>query len=99
MKTLHLVRHAKSSWDDAALADHDRPLAPRGRRAAKLLAGYLHREGIAPELVLCSSARRARETLEGLAPALGDQVDVQIEPDIYGAAEGDITERLRMIGE
>jgi phosphohistidine phosphatase len=64
MKQLFLLRHAKSSWDDAELVDHDRPLAPRGRRAAKLIAEHLGREGVTPALVLCSSARRTRETLE-----------------------------------
>jgi phosphohistidine phosphatase SixA len=54
MKHLFLLRHAKSSWDDPTLADHDRPLAPRDRRAAKVMAEHLRRKGIAPELVLCS---------------------------------------------
>jgi phosphohistidine phosphatase len=54
MKHLFLLRHAKSSWDDPTLADHDRPLARRGRRAAKVMAKHLGRKGIAPELVLCS---------------------------------------------
>ena len=67
MTQLFLLRHAKSSWDDSELVDHDRPLAPRGRRAAKLVAEHLGREGIIPALVLCSSARRTRETLERIA--------------------------------
>jgi phosphohistidine phosphatase len=72
MKQLFLLRHAKSSWDDSELVDHDRPLAPRGRRAVKLIAEHLRREGVTPDLVLCSSALRTRETLEGIAPALGE---------------------------
>jgi phosphohistidine phosphatase len=60
MKRLFLLRHAKSSWDDSELDDHDRPLAPRGRRAVALIAEHLRRERIAPVLVLCSSARRTR---------------------------------------
>ena len=66
MKQLLLLRHAKSSWDDSELVDHDRPLAPRGRRAVRLIAEHLGREGVTLALVLCSSARR---TLEGIAPA------------------------------
>jgi phosphohistidine phosphatase len=97
MTHLYLLRHTKSSWDDSDLADHDRPLAPRGRRATKLLAAHLHREGIAPELLLCSSARRARETLEGIAPALGDDVSVQVERELYGASDRDLLERLHSI--
>jgi hypothetical protein len=64
MRRLYLLRHAKSSWEDVGLADHDRPLAPRGRRAAKAIGRHLRDSGIEPELVLCSSARRAQETLE-----------------------------------
>jgi phosphohistidine phosphatase len=97
MRALYLLRHAKSSWDDPGLPDHDRPLAPRGRAATKPLAKHLQREGVSPQLVLCSSARRARETLEGLTPALGADVDVQIEPGLYGATPGDLIERLHAI--
>ncbi len=96
MKRIHLLRHAKSSRDDDALADHDRPLAPRGRRAAKSLANHLSHEGIAPDLVLCSSAQRARETLEGISPALGD-VPASIDDRLYGASAAELGERLREI--
>jgi phosphohistidine phosphatase len=98
-KRLFLFRHAKSSWDDPGLADHDRPLAPRGRRAAKSMVKHLRREGVAPEIVLCSSARRAQETLEGIAPALGDNVTVLIEPELYGASASGLLERLRRLPE
>jgi phosphohistidine phosphatase len=96
MKRIHLLRHAKSSWEDATLADHDRPLASRGRRATKSLARHLKREGIEPELVLCSSALRARETLEGISPALG-AASVSIEERLYGASGTVLIERLREI--
>jgi phosphohistidine phosphatase len=99
VKRLLLLRHAKSSWDDPELADHDRPLAPRGRRAAKLIGEHLRRESVAPALVLCSSARRTRETLERIAPALGERVPVQIEGDLYAASEGRLLERLRTLEE
>ena len=56
-KQLFVLRHVKSSWDDPGLEDHERPLAPRGRRAVKALAEHFRIEGIEPELVLCSSAR------------------------------------------
>ena len=97
MKQLFLLRHAKSSWEDPELADHDRPLAPRGRRAAKLIAKHLRRQGIAPELVLCSSAARTRETLELIAPALGEDVPVQIEDELYAASEQVLLERVREV--
>jgi phosphohistidine phosphatase len=97
MRHLHLLRHAKSSWDDPALSDHDRPLAPRGRRAAERIASHLRLEGIVPELVLCSSATRARETLEGIEPALGDGPDVQIERGLYGVPERELLDRLHAV--
>ena len=92
---LLLLRHAKSSWDDDSLADHDRPLAPRGRRAADRLAEYFAAERIRPALVLCSSARRARETLEPIMAAMGPGVDVRVEDGLYGASAPELLARLR----
>ena len=68
-------------------------LAGRGRRAAKALARHVREERIEPELVLCSTARRARETLERIEPALG-VADVRFEPALYGASAGALLERL-----
>jgi phosphohistidine phosphatase len=99
MKTLFLLRHAKSSWDDPGLADHDRPLAPRGKRAANAIAEHLRDEGVAPELVLCSSSQRTRETLERIAPALGDEVRVEIERELYAASPDRLLERLRAVDD
>ncbi|HZT10782.1 MAG TPA: histidine phosphatase family protein, partial [Actinomycetota bacterium] len=65
---LWLLRHAKSSWDDPDMEDVDRPLAPRGARAADRMRDYLDAEEIRPELVLCSSALRTRETLARILP-------------------------------
>ena len=96
-KRLFLLRHAKSSWDNPGLADHDRRLAPRGRRGAKAIAKHLRREGIEPDVVLCSSARRARETLEGVVPALAGEPAVVIEPELYGASASGLLERLRRL--
>ncbi|MBT6406343.1 MAG: histidine phosphatase family protein, partial [Rhodospirillaceae bacterium] len=58
MKTIYLLRHAKSSWKDPTLADFDRPLNKRGKRAAKNMAVYLGGHNPRPELVLCSAAKR-----------------------------------------
>jgi phosphohistidine phosphatase len=99
MKTLFLLRHAKSSWDDPGLADHDRPLAPRGKRAAKVIAEHLREERIAPDLVLCSSSQRTRETLERIAPALGGDVAVEIERELYAASADRLLERLRAVDD
>ena len=97
MKVLYLLRHAKSSWDDPDLPDRDRPLAPRGRRAARKLADHLRRAGIAPALVLCSSARRATETLDAIVPALEPAPDVRVEEELYGASAAELVRRLQAI--
>jgi phosphohistidine phosphatase len=94
-KTLLLLRHAKSSWDDPNLVDHDRPLAPRGKRASGLIAAYLRRHQIAPGLVLCSSSVRTRETLERISFGFAGEVEVEIEEDLYAASAGDLLARLR----
>ena len=96
MKHLYLLRHAKSSWKDTGLPDHDRPLAGRGRRAAKAIARHLRDHGIEPELVLCSTARRARETLERIEPALGSPA-VLVERDLYAANAPALLGRLRSL--
>ncbi len=89
-KLLLLLRHAKSSWDDPALADHDRPLAARGRKAADRIGARLRADGTQVDLVLCSSARRARETVERVAPP----GELQIEDGLYGASGGQLLQRL-----
>jgi len=91
-KHLTLLRHAKSSWADPEIPDHDRPLNARGRRAAALVGGYLRRAGCQPDLVLCSSATRTRETLELLD--LAPNTDVLIEDQLYGASATTLLARL-----
>ena len=99
MKRLWLLRHAKSSWDDAGLADADRPLAPRGEAAAAAMAAYLAASDVRPELVLCSPARRARQTLGAVLPDLGDRLEVRVEPDLY-TFDGDVVfARLRGVDD
>ena len=88
MKRLYLLRHAKSSWDDPSLADADRPLAPRGVRALARMSKYLRKAKIRPDLVICSPARRTRQTLTEIEPALGRDVEVRIEPQVYGGGAG-----------
>ncbi len=93
IRHLYVLRHAKSSWDDPELADHERPLAERGREAAQLLSEHLQREGIEPELVICSAARRAQETLERVDPTC----ERSLEDALYGASAGDWIERLKRV--
>lgn len=97
MKTLYLLRHAKASRD-APGADFDRPLAPRGRAAARAMAEHLVTERVRPQLVLCSAALRTRETLERLNEALGD-AERSIEGALYEATQSTILKRLRMVPE
>jgi phosphohistidine phosphatase len=88
VKHLWLLRHAKSSWDDPGLADHDRPLAPRGRKAAKRIARWAS-DRVRPDLVLCSTALRARSTLELVWDGLGNP-EVEIESGLYDATAADL---------
>lgn len=94
MKTLLLVRHAKSSWDDWSLADHDRPLAPRGRNAAPLVADHMADEGLIPAVVLCSTAVRTRQTWDLMSPTLGETAEVDYLPSLYGAGPGTMMEAV-----
>ena len=95
-RTLLLLRHAKSSWVDPTLPDHDRPLASRGRRDAERIAKHLAGLEFEPELVLCSSAVRTRETLELVRPALASS-KVLFEDGLYGASSDELLARIRVV--
>jgi phosphohistidine phosphatase len=97
MLTLSLLRHAKSSWDDASLEDFDRPLAERGKAAAQRMGAYMAAQGIAPELILCSTAVRARQTLDLVLPHLAGAPTVVHEADLYLAAATVLLARVRKI--
>jgi len=79
---LLLLRHAKSDWSKD-LDDHDRPLSPRGRKAAPEIARYMRSREYLPETVLCSTAQRTRETLDLLLAAWGKKPDVRYERRVY----------------
>lgn len=95
-RIIHLLRHAKSSWDDPGLSDLQRPLAARGRRAASALRVHLEEEGILPDLILCSPATRTRQTLDGISEAV-EGVPVQIEEGIYFGGEMAVLGLLRSL--
>jgi phosphohistidine phosphatase len=86
MKTLLIMRHAKSSWDNPAQEDHERPLNKRGRRDAPRMGCWLREQSLEPELIVVSSARRAQQTAELLAPECGSAV-IQTEPLLYHASQ------------
>lgn len=83
MIRLVLVRHAKSDWTNPSIDDHDRPLNDRGLRDAPRMARALAETGFRPEVILSSTALRARTTAEAFAAQLGAAVN--LDPDLYGA--------------
>jgi phosphohistidine phosphatase len=97
MRTVMMLRHGKSSWSDPTLADVDRPLAPRGRRAATKISRYLRRSKVRPDLVLCSPSLRTRQTLEAIQPSLGGRSSVEYVPELYGSSAQELLQRLRAI--
>src|SRR5260221_6395702 len=98
MKALHLLRHAKSSWKDPGLDDHDRPLSKRGRETARAIAAYLRQAKIVPDLVICSTAVRARQTLDPIAKAIKPP-RVILEKEIYQVAQEKIWKHLWKLPE
>ena len=97
MLTLSLLRHAKSSWDDGSLKDFERPLAKRGESAAPRMGAFMVEHGLAPELILCSPAVRARQTLDLVLPHLAGGPTVVYEDNFYLAAPSVLLARLRKI--
>lgn len=98
MKTVLLLRHAKSAWGDAGLPDHDRPLNARGERAAELMADYLVAKVPRPDLILCSTAARTRQTLAPLKERMRlPTPPITLESGLYLASEDALLERLRAL--
>jgi phosphohistidine phosphatase len=85
MRRLMLLRHAKSDWTRSGTRDHERALAPRGREAAPRIGAYMAHHGLTPDLVLCSTATRARETWDLVAPAFADAPPAIYEGRLYEA--------------
>jgi phosphohistidine phosphatase len=108
MKTLTLLRHAKSSWDSPAASDFDRPLNKRGHRAAKAMGHALRDQGLAFDAVLASPAARVVETLAGVAEGYGEPLDAEYDRRVYlGSAAlllqlvrltDDAADRLLLVG-
>lgn len=94
-KTLILVRHAKSSWAEAGLSDHDRPLNERGKRDAPFMARRMAESGLTIDQIVSSPANRALTTARHYADALGiPHSDIQVAPSIY---EADVRELMEVI--
>jgi phosphohistidine phosphatase len=97
MKTLLILRHAKSSWANASLSDHDRPLKKRGKRDAPRMGRLLWEEDLVPDLIICSSARRALDTAEAAAASSGYDADIEVTRDFYHADPETYIGRLRSL--
>jgi phosphohistidine phosphatase len=95
MKTLYLLRHAKSSWSTAAVDDYDRPLNPRGERAAGLIGTYMAQNAFLPDKILCSSAKRARQTIRLILEHLPTPPEVVFDDALYLAAPARLMARVR----
>ena len=96
-RDLLLVRHVKSAWDDPSLADHDRPLAPRGMKAVRHLRDYLKRSDYRPNVVLCSSSRRTVDTLDGIRAALPKRASIEVADELYLAHADTLLARLQAL--
>lgn len=97
MKSLLLLRHAKSSWKDSTLADHERPLKKRGRRATVMIGRFLRKHQLRPDLVVSSTAQRARETVERLLVAAAFDVEVRYDRKLYLATPNTLTETVAQL--
>jgi phosphohistidine phosphatase len=93
-RRLILLRHAKSAWPDD-VPDHDRPLAPRGRRDAPAAGRWLRKSGYVPDQVLCSTARRTRETWRLAEENLGAHPQAVFEDRVYGASSAELLDLAR----
>ncbi len=92
MRTLFILRHAKSSWKNKDLADFERPLNSRGRKAAESMGAFLRQEKIIPDLILSSCAVRARETIDILLRSAKAKADLRFDERIYEASAARLLE-------
>ena len=99
LRHIVVIRHAKSNWDDPSLADHDRPLSKRGRNALARLRDHIEGLELRPDLVMCSSSRRTRETLAGIRPAVGRKTRVETDSALYGAGAEQLVTELRRLDD
>lgn len=99
MKQIVLFRHGKSDWDDASAPDHARTLAERGRRAARRMGRFLAEAGQAPDLVITSSAARARQSVELAVEAGGWKCPVQVTDDLYETSPDAVLEAIRRVDD
>jgi phosphohistidine phosphatase len=97
MKTLLILRHAKSSWKDEGLPDHDRPLNKRGKADAPRMGRLLREKDLTPDLILSSTARRARQTTKRAVAGGELSCPVELDERLYHAGPGDLLQALRAV--
>jgi len=97
MKSLYLLRHAKSDWSEKSLDDHDRPLSARGERAAAAMGQYFTQTGVSLDLALCSTATRARQTWDLLSANWPSAPDVEFESGLYLAGSAGLLNRIKKV--
>ncbi len=99
MKTLLLLRHAKSSWSDPALRDFYRPLNKRGLKAAPLIGRFMRKRKLRPDLILSSPANRARQTTELVVEAAGLETEPRFNESLYEASAVQLLEIVSQVGD
>jgi phosphohistidine phosphatase len=99
MKTLYLLRHAKAESGSSTIHDEDRPLSARGREACAYIAAHISRNNYAPDIVLCSSAIRTRETCERIQEALPESAKVKNEKKLYLATPGEMLTHIQAVDD
>ena len=98
VKTLYLLRHAKSSWDDVSLSDFERPLNDRGLRTAPFMGKFMREKGFEPAVIVSSPAERAKQTAELVKNAAGFSCELRFDERIYEASTGTHFQVLSEIG-
>lgn len=97
MKTLLLLRHAKSDWGDSSLKDFDRPLADRGERDAPRIGKALRKRGVTPDVIVASPAARAKATVQAAMKAAKVELNVTFDESIYGASSAELMKLIRRL--
>jgi len=99
MKKLYIIRHAKSSWDDESLNDFDRPLNKRGKANAPMMGGRLKKNGVMPDIIISSPAKRAKSTAEIIAKEIGYEKKVHFDENIYESSVDELSKILKSIDD
>ena len=97
MKTIVIMRHAKSSWADVSLSDYDRPLNKRGKHDAPRMGRLIYQNDLIPQLIITSSAKRAKKTAQAAADSLGYDGQIEVTRELYHAGAASYIERLNGI--